>query len=404
MTTFEYKTRDRQGKIATGVAEANTPEEVASNLRKVGHAVISVNTKRDTVSAASLLPKAVRIRKAELSIFTRQLATLVEVGIPLTSGLESIQEQTENPFLKEIIGEVIVDVQGGLSLSDALAKHPTSFNQTYISMVRAAEASGTLQISLNNLAALIEYEEETKNKIKAATRYPVTVTTALIVGFLILTMAVLPRYAKIYSRFNVQLPLPTRILLGINYLFTHYWYAVLIFAILAFFGFNYYINTKKGREAWDSLKLKIPVFGPLLAKISLSRFARVSGLMLTTGVPILKVLDNVSAVAGNVKVTKSVTRLRESANMGSSIASAMKQDKIFPPIVTQMVSLGEESGKLDSLLLKVSDFFDTQIDMTIRSMTSLLEPILILFLGFGVLTMALSVFLPMWNLISVFKK
>ena len=170
-----------------------------------------VPTKKELLPAASLLPKAARIRKAELSIFTRQLATLVEVGIPITSGLESIQEQTENPFLKEVIGQIIVDVQGGLSLSDAMAKHPATFNQTFVSMIRAAEASGTLQISLNNLATLIEYEEETKNKIKAATRYPITVTTALVIGFLILTMAVLPRYAKIYSRFNVQLPLPTRI-------------------------------------------------------------------------------------------------------------------------------------------------------------------------------------------------
>ena len=392
------------GKLIDGSAEASSPDALAQNLRKLGYTIVSIEMKPTAFGGGKIFSRFGRVKSSDISLFSRQLATLVDAGIPILSALDSINEQTTNPILKDALSQVVMDVRGGASLADSLSRHPRCFSPTFISMVEAAEVSGTLSETLLRLAELLEYEEKTKQKIKAATRYPIAVTTALVIAFLILTVLVLPRYANIYSKFDIALPLPTRILLGINHVLTNYWYVLLIVFFLFVFGFSYYINTKSGRFKWDSLRLKVPIFGPLLLQISVSRFMRVAAIMLKTGVPILKTFDHVSAVAGNASVAKSILQLKDHVNIGKDMAYAMRQDIIFPPIAVQMVALGEESGKLDDLLLKTSEFFDSQIDMTIQSLTGLLEPILILVLGCGVLVMALSVFLPMWNLVTIIKR
>lgn len=405
MPTFSYKARDKSSKQVSGSSEASSQAALAENLKKLGYAVISITEKAGKgTSAISLFDRFSGVTNSEVAMLTRQLSTLVEVGVPILSALESINEQTDNSILKEAVNQISVDIKSGVSLADAMSRHPRCFNQTYIGMVRAAEASGTLSQALERMVLLLEYEEQTRNKIKAATRYPITVVMALAVAFLSMTMFVLPRFAAIYSQFNFALPLPTRVLLGLSFVLSHYWYLVLfVFIAIAVF-LNRYVKTKQGRTQWDALKLKLPVFGPLFMKIALSRFARVSGIMLKTGVPVLKVLDHVAGISGNVIVAKSITRVREGVNVGKDMASTMKQEKIFPAVAVQMVALGEETGRLDDLLTKTADFFDSQIDLTIQNMTSLLEPVLVICLGFGVLTMALSVFLPMWNLVYVFKR
>jgi len=404
MATFEYKARDRSGKLASGVAEAETEDQVVSNLRRQGYVVSSVALKHSRLPKLAIFEKLGGVKAQDVAMFTRQLSTLIDAGVPIITSLRSINEQTENAFLRDAIAEVVVDIEGGHSLSESMSKHPKCFNQTYLSMVDAAEASGTLSTSLERLAILLEYEEQTRHKIKAATRYPITVTVAMVLAFFLITMMVLPRFAKIYARFDTGLPLPTRILLGINFAIIHYWYLVIFGIVLLTFGFYYFINTKGGRHIWDSFKLKFPVFGPLLLKISLSRFLRVSGIMLKTGVPILKVLGHGAGVAGNVIIASAIDRVKDGVNIGKDIGSVMKKEEIFPAIAVQMISLGEESGKLDELLIKTSDFFDAQVDVSIQNMTSLLEPMLILVLGCGVLTMAMAVFLPIWNLVYLFKK
>ncbi len=404
MGTFEYKARDKSGRLISGVAEAETEDAVAINLRKQGYVVSSVTIKRSRLPKLALFEKLGSAKKQDIAIFTRQLSTLIDAGVPIIASLKSINEQTENAILRDAIAEVIIDIEGGLSLTEAMTKHPKCFDQTYLSMVNAAEVSGTLAASLERLAILLEYEEQTRHKIKAATRYPITVTVALTLAFLLITTLVLPRFARIYARFNTGLPLPTRVLLGINFVLTHYWYLVILGIMILIFVFYYFINTKWGRQLWDGFKLKVPIFGPLFLKIALSRFLRVSGIMLKTGVPILRVLSHGSGVAGNAIISSAIERVRDGVNMGKDMGSMMKKEEIFPAIAVQMISLGEESGKLDDLLIKTSDFFDSQVDVSIQNMTSLLEPILILVLGCGVLTMALAVFLPIWNLVYLFKK
>lgn len=404
MPTFEYKARDKAGKVINGSADANSPDTVAQNLRKLGYTIISIEMKHTAFGGIKLFERFGRVKSSDISLFSRQLATLVDAGIPILSALDSINEQTTNPILKDALSQVAMEVRGGASLADSLVKHPRCFSQTFVSMVEAAEVSGTLAQTLTRLAQLLEYEEQTKQKIKAATRYPIAVTTAIIVAFLILTVVVLPRYAQIYSKFDIELPLPTKVLLGINYVLSNYWYILLALFLFFVLGFSYYINTKTGRFKWDTLKLKVPVFGPLLLQISISRFMRVAAIMLKTGVPILKTFDHVATVVDNANISKSILQLKEHVNIGKDMAYAMRQDVIFPPIAVQMVALGEEAGKLDELLLKTSEFFDSQTDMTIQSLTGMLEPILILFLGCGVLVMALAVFLPMWNLVTIIKR
>ena len=404
MGTFEYKARDKSGKLVSGVAEAETEDLVASNLRKQGFLVSSVSLKRSRLPKVALFERLGSVKSQDVAIFTRQLATLIDAGVPIITALRSINEQTDNAFLRDALAEVTVDIEGGKSLAEAMSKHPKCFDQTYLSMVNAAETSGTLAMSLERLAILLEYEEQTRNKIKSATRYPITVTAAMVIAFFLITMLVLPRFAKIYSRFGTALPIPTKILLGIHFVIMHYWYLVILGIVIAIFAFYYFINTKKGRGLWDTFRIKVPIFGPLLLKISLSRFMRISGIMLKTGVPILRVLDHGSGVSGNVNIAGAINRVRDGVNVGKDIGSMMKKEQIFPAIAVQMIALGEESGKLDDLLVKTSDFFDSQVDVSIQNMTSLLEPVLILVLGCGVLTMALAVFLPIWNLVYLFKK
>jgi MSHA biogenesis protein MshG len=303
-----------------------------------------------------------------------------------------------------VIAQISRDIESGLSLSGALEKYPLIFDQLYINMVASGEVSGRLDQVLERLASLREHDETIRLRIKSATRYPMIVVIAIVIGFIVLTTLVVPRYAKIYAQYTTTLPLPTQILLGINYAVTKLWWLLIIIGTAAYFLFKQYIKTKLGRISWDSIKLKIPVFGPLFLKLSISRFTRITGTLMRSGIPILKILDISSGATGNVIISKAILNIKENVTEGKGMSEPMKISGLFPPIVTQMVAVGEETGKLDDLLIHVSDYYDEQVDYTINNLTSLIEPILIFVLGLGVLFMALGIFLPMWNLMSIFKK
>jgi type II secretory pathway component PulF len=241
-------------------------------------------------------------------------------------------------------------------------------------------------------------------RIKSATRYTIIVITALSLGFTLLTTLVIPRFAKIFSQFKVQLPLPTRFLIGVHFVFTRYWWLIISLAIGLVFALSQINRTEKGRLFLDNLKIKVPLFGPLILKLILSRFTRITAILLSSGVPILQILGLASEGAGNVVVARVIDNTRVSVNQGRGMLAPMKESKMFPPVVIQMVSVGEETGKMSELLSHVADYYDEQIDYTINNMVSLIEPILIFVLGCGILVMALGIFLPMWNLMSLFKK
>lgn len=404
MPNYQYKSRDKFGKEARGVMEGEDENAVAQKLIQMGFTPVSITEVKQSSRNAKFSSSAIRVKFSELNMFTRQLATLQKAGLPILLSLNALAEQAQNKVFKEVISQIIRDIESGSNLSGALEKYPKIFNNLYLNMVASGEASGRLDDVLERLASLSEHDETIRLRIKSSTRYPIIVVIAMIIGFVVLTILVVPRYAKIYEQYTTALPLPTQILLGINYAVTKLWWLLIIIGIAARFIFKQYINTKIGRFAWDNLKLKVPVFGPLLLKLSISRFTRITGTLMRSGIPILKILDIASGSTGNEVVSKAITNIRDNVMEGKGIAEPMKVSGLFPPIVTQMVSVGEETGKLDELLIHVSNYYDEQVDYTINNLTSLIEPILIFVLGLGVLFMALGIFLPMWNLMSIFKK
>jgi len=404
MPNFRYKARDKYGKPLTGVITSENRELAFSYIKNSGYIPVTVEQFDNPYMERGFLTRFSRVNLEELLAFTRQLVTLQTSGLPLLTSLEALKEQSENKLLKNVIARIIIDIKGGLSFSDALAKHPNIFNELYVNMVKAGEASGKLDEILERLAILSEHQMQTQSKIKSATMYPIIVIFTLIGAFIAMIVFVLPKFAELFSSFNVELPLPTRILLGINYIVQNYWYIILAVVGILVFLVNRYVNTSIGRRMWDGLKLRIPIFGPLILKIIISRFARITGALIKSGIPLLQVLEMTSKTAGNVVVAESLNKVRRSVNEGKPMHEPMKEDKLFPPLVVHMVAVGENTGKLDHLLSRVSDYYDGQVDYTLKNLTTAIEPILIFCLGGMVLVMALAIFLPMWNLLQVFKR
>ena len=404
MANFRYKIRDKRGRASTGTIEGESKEFVAGHFKQMGYAPILIEEERPGIRSFNLFQKFFnRVTQEELIVFTRQLMTLQQAGVAILVSLGSISEQVSNPYFKRIIEEISNDIESGKSFSDSLSRFPSVFSDIYINMVRSGEAGGILDDVLDRLAVLMEHEQEIKMKVKQAVRYPLLVIMVISISFPLLVMFVIPKFSALFARFNTELPLPTKILLGMHFILSHYW-PFIILAIIAFiFLFRRAINTKSGRYVWDGIKLKIPVFGQVFLKIALSRFSRMTALLSASGIPIINTLEIVRDSLGNRVIAESIDNIIHGIGEGKGIAQPMKASGLFPGIVIQMVKVGEETGKMNELLHKVSDYYDSQVDYTVKNMTTLIEPILIFALGIMVLTMALGIFMPMWNLISVFR-
>lgn len=404
MEFFQYKARDKFNKPINGVLSASSADLVAVKLKGMGYIPISIVPKEEEAVYLDKAFRQTRVAFSEVNAFTRQFYTLQKAGISILSAIHALKEQAKTPFLKKVIGQIGRDIEAGLSLSAALEKYPQIFNKLYINMIKIGETSGRLEESLESVTVLGEYEERIRLRIKSATRYPIIVIAALSIGFIVLTTFIMPRFVRIFYQFQVALPLPTRILLGTHYVFTRFWWLILILIGGTTFVFSRLIHTKKGRLHWDTLKLKIPVFGPLILKLALSRFTRITAILLSSGIPILQILGLVSESTGNVVVSRAIDNIKTSVNQGKGMVAPIKESGIFPPVVVQMVLVGEKTGRTSELLEHVADYYDEQVDYTMNNLVSLIEPILIFVLGCGVLVMALGIFLPMWNLMTLFKK
>lgn len=404
MPSYRYKARDKYGALFIGTFETNGREAVAGHLDSLGYIPVLIEEQKPGLSLGQYLPQLQTIAAADLIIFSRQLATLISAGIPFIASFTALEEQTENPKLKKTINQVRRDVEGGSTFADALAKHPKVFSAMYVSMVRAGETGGVLDEILNRLAMLAEHDAETRARIKSATRYPKIVVVALVVAFGILISFVIPKFAALYANFKAELPLPTRIMIGINHIIHQYGFFILAVAVLSFIGFKKYIESPRGRLWWDGFKLKIPIFGPIFTKTALSRFARVFGTLTRSGLPILQTLEIVSDTVGNVVIARVVDNVRDSARQGRGIVQPMRVSKVFPPIVIQMVAVGEESGKMEEMMMKVSEYYDRDVEYAIKNLSSSLEPLLLVVIGVVILFLALAIFMPWWNLINVIKR
>lgn len=402
MPTYRYKVRDKFGKLVKGVIGSKTEESAAKHLESMGYTPVSIKEQAE-LPVSRFLERFNRVKREDLNLFTRQMVTLLKAGISITTSLQSVEKQTKSGLLKKVIQELTRDIEAGNSFSEALSRQPRTFNTLYTNTVHAGEVSGMMDEVLGRLADLDEHEADTVSKIKVATRYPLLALSILFIGFLIMVTYILPRFVQLFAQMNTKLPLPTVILIKLNHFIQNYWMIVLVIFGLCIYGFIRFIKTEKGRRLWDGFKVKIPVFGPLIHMLIMARFCRIMAIMVKSGVPILEVLDTASRTVGNAVLSNALLAIKDGVKQGKSIAEPMRISGVFSPIVLQMIAVGEETGRLDDLLLKVSEYYDQQGDYMIKNLSTMIEPIFIIILAGGVLVLALAVFLPMWNMFGALR-
>ncbi|WP_287153586.1 type II secretion system F family protein [Candidatus Solincola tengchongensis] len=403
--TYSYRVRDRQGKIITGKLEADNEAAVSQRLREMGYFVIGVEEERIPITKREIRLFKPKVKSKDITVFTRQFATMINAGLPLVKCLSILSEQTESPVLTEVITDVQHEVEMGRSLSDALSKHPHIFKDLYTSMVKAGEIGGVLDDVLLRIATTLEGEDEIRRRIKSAMTYPAAMFAISILLLFVMLIFVVPIFEKMFRDMGAQLPFLTRIIVGISHFLASWKGAILLVLVIVGVVFlRRWLRTPAGRKKLDSLKLRLPVFGPLFHKMALSRFSRTLGTLVASGVPILQALEITSNTVGNVLVAEAVDNVRTGVKEGESIARPLGQSPLFPPMVTQMLAIGEETGALDTMLNKVSDFYDSEVAATVEALTSLLEPMLIVFLGVVVGTIVVSLYMPIFSLISQFSK
>lgn len=404
MPTFNYKVRDRNGKAIIGNIAAKNTESLIEYFKNMGYTPIKINERKAAIYFKGLLRKIKRVDLKDLNLMTRQLATFEGAGMPILTSLRALEEQTENWRFREILSDIKKNVEGGSELSDAMERFPNVFSVLYINMIRAGEAAGKLREILLRLAELGERDADTKAQIKTATRYPVIVIVVIVGVFIGITTFILPKFAALFERFDTELPLPTRVMLMINKIFHNYWYIMIILIVGLIVGFKMALRTKQGRNIWDGFVLKAPIFGKLIQTAIMARFSRIMGTLLQSGLPVLTALDITRDVLGNVVIARALNDVRDNVKEGRGMSDPLALHKEFPPMIVHMVAAGEESGALDTLMVKISEHFDKELEAAIKNLTTLIEPILILVLGVGVLGLALSIFLPMWNMSRLFLK
>ena len=400
MVNFKYTAKDLQGRDVAATMTAESEGEVIGKLRKSG--LIPVKIVRDEKAGRKRFQK--KVKAEAVVIFARQLATMIEAGLPLVQGLEALeQQQVQYPVFAAVIKTVKEDVEGGKSLSDALERHPRAFGALVVNLVRAGENSGTLAEIMDRIAKYLESARALQKKVKSAMMYPLVVSVMALIITIVLLVNVTPVFGTIFSSFGAELPLPTQMLLTFSDYLRRYILLALAGIVGIVFAFRAFYKTDKGRLRVDALVLRLPVFGDLIHKVVLSRFARTLSTLVRSGVPILRSLDIVAKTAGNYAVELAVGKAAQKIKEGESIAGPLEETKMFTPMVVRMISVGEKTGKVDTMLEKIADFFDDQVQTTLAGFTALIEPLLIAFLGIVVGTIVICMFLPILRLSSVVK-
>ncbi|MFH1552644.1 MAG: type II secretion system F family protein [Candidatus Omnitrophota bacterium] len=403
MPTFIYTAKDRDGRTVKGEMQVPDKKHALSILHGKQLLILKLREAKDTPSLFSLLklPGRKKVKMDELVIFTRQLATMTGAGITIVNSLDTLADQEDNASFKKALWDIRDSVNTGASLSEAMSKHVVIFSAFFVNMIKAGESSGMLDEVLERLALYLEKTSALQRKIKSAMIYPMVVTFMAISITLIMILKVIPVFKDIFAGFGAALPGPTQFLIDLSDMLRKYFWLFILVGVVAVLAVRWYINTEKGRMLVDGLKLKIPVFGPLLKKVAISKFTRTLSTLVRSGVSILTALEIVAKTSGNVVIEKSVENVKESVREGESIAAPMEKSGIFPPIVTRMVSVGEKSGELEKMLTKIADFFDSQVDSAVDGMTSLIEPLIIAFLGIVIGGIVICMFLPIFKISTI---
>jgi type IV pilus assembly protein PilC len=399
---YIWKGRTVGGEIQTGELSLNSQDEVLSALRKKRIIITSVREKPRDIKFS--LPKmGTGVSTRDLAIFTRQFATMINAGLPLVQCLDILSKQTEKENFRVIIGQTMREVEAGTTLAEALAKKENNnvFDELFVNMVEAGEAGGILDDILQRLATFIEKAEALKRKIQGAMVYPAVVMSVAVLATCFMLIFIIPTFARMFSAFGGELPLPTKIVMGLSSFLRSYWWAMVGGLVGFAFLLKRYHGTEQGRMQLDKLMLRVPVLGDVVRKGAVARFTRTLGTLISSGVPILTGLEITARTAGNRVIQEAIMAARASIREGETISAPLKQSNVFPPMVVQMISVGEETGALDDMLTRIADFYDAEVDTAVDALTSLIEPIMIVFMGTMVGGMVIAMYLPMFKLINV---
>jgi general secretion pathway protein F len=402
MPVFEYRALDAKGKNIKGIMDADSESQARTKLRSQGKYPVSITVSRDKQNRAGGqgvgLGLLDRVKSEEISVMTRQLATLVGAGIPLVQALDSLIDQTRNSVLKKVIAQIKGSVNEGNSLTNALGEHPKLFSSIFINMVRAGEASGALDIVLERLADFSEKQEALKGRLRAALIYPIFMAVIGSAILFILITYIVPNITQVFDEMDRVLPLPTLFLIGLSDFLKMYWWVVLIFLALIFLGLRYVVQQPFGRSLWDLVKLKAFIVGPVAQKVILARFSSTLGSLLESGVGLMTSMQIVRTLVSNVHVARVIDEAMEQVQKGQSMTSALSDSEWFPPMFVQMIAVGEQSGSMEAMLEKVSKAYEREVETAIMGMTSLIEPIMIAAMGMAVGFVVLSILLPIFEM------
>lgn len=403
MAVFRYRGRNQRGESVTGQIEAASIDAVATQLFNTGIIPVDIGAGTEVSSSSSLssLWRKDRIELPDLIFFSRQMYTLLKAGVPIMQALRGLQESTANPALARVIGSIHASLDTGLDISTAMRRHGDVFSSLYVSLVQVGESSGTLDRVFLQLTGYLEREKETRDRIKTALRYPLFVIMAIGIALVVVSLFVIPKFAELFGRFNVELPLATRMLMGFSDFMVSNWHWLLAAGIASVFGVRAYVRTPAGRYRWHKLKLRLPVVGQVIYKSTLGRFSRSLSMTMRSGVPLVHGMTLISRSVDNDFLGERIAGMRDGISRGESITRTAMATGMFPPMVLQMLSVGEESGMVDELLDEVGAYYERESDVDIRNLSQAIEPILIVFVGILVLLLALGVFLPMWDMVKI---
>ncbi len=398
MPAFTYTARALNGDLRTATIEAPNRDDVITQLRKQRLNVVKIDEKKDADRTKK--KKGGKISMRDVVIFTRQFSTMINAGLPLVQALDILAKQSENPALKDVTNAVVFDVESGNTVADAFRKHPNAFSDLYVNMVAAGEAGGILDTILMRLATFMEKNDALVRKVKGAMIYPGVISSVAAIAISVLLIFVIPTFERMFASVGLALPLPTRVVISMSKFLTGYWWAVIAGGVaLVYFTKNYYASNN-GRLVIDRLMLKAPVLGDVLRKSAVSRFTRTLGTLIGSGVSILEGLEITAKTAGNRVISDAIMESRASIAGGETIAAPLQKSQVFPPMVISMIAVGEQTGGLDEMLSKIADFYDEEVDAAVSNLLSLMEPVMIVFLGVVVGGMVVAMYLPIFDMIN----
>ena len=407
MELYQYKGRNKRGDLMEGTVEAASPEGVVNWMMSSGISPISVHLKADPLRSQPYWLRAIqgqkKLNKTDLLMLTRQLGTLLKAGIPLLQAVTGLKNSSHQPEMTKLLSALHASLDKGSELSEAMSRHPKFFDDYYINMIKVGESAGKLDEVFARLYLQLDFDRRMRQKIKSVLRYPMFVFSAIVVATMIVMVYVIPAFSGVYGSMHVELPVVTKLLMATSGLISKNWTAILVFTAIAAFGVRYYVSTPEGLYQWDKLKLKLPIVGRILSKATIARFCRSFGMAMNSGVPIVTALALVSRVVDNAYYQERIMNMRDAVSHGDSLLRSFLASGIFSPIELQMISVGEETGDIESMVQQLAILYQDEVEYEASQLAETLEPILLVFMAVLVITLLLGIFLPMWNMTQLVR-